>query len=147
MRALLPVTCLLLLVGSLIVRSVPSDKFQKQDGIFTGTPNEVVPAATSGLICAVLCGKRGPQSCFGFSYQGGGVCSMFTADQLKDGSVTLAPEAGSSSVSYKRIGMLPICDLNPRTAGGLSHLRTAGGGGADDRPPENSKTKKDSDKR
>ena len=37
--------------------------------------------------------------------------------------------------------------INPRTAGGLSHLRTAGGGGADDRPtPENSKTKKDSDK-
>ena len=32
----------------------------------------------------------------------------------------------------------------PRTAGGLSHLRTAGGG-AD--TPENSKTKKDSDKR
>ena len=25
--------------------------------------------------------------------------------------------------------------FNPRTAGGLSHLRTAGGGGADDRPP------------
>ena len=47
--------------------------------------------------------------------------------------------------------------LNPRTAGGLSHLRTAaavrrsvagGGGGSDDRPPpENSKTKKDSEKR
>ena len=38
--------------------------------------------------------------------------------------------------------------INPRTAGGLSHLHTAGGG-ADDRPPppENSKTKKDSDKR
>ena len=36
--------------------------------------------------------------------------------------------------------------VNPRTAGGLSHFRTAGGG-ADDRPPENSKTKKDSDKR
>ena len=35
----------------------------------------------------------------------------------------------------------------PRTAGGLSHLRTAGGGGADDRPPDNSKTKRDSDKR
>ena len=26
--------------------------------------------------------------------------------------------------------------INPRTAGGLSHLRTAGGGGADDRPPQ-----------
>ena len=36
--------------------------------------------------------------------------------------------------------------FNPRTAGGLSHLRMAGGGGADDRPPEISKTKKDSDK-
>ena len=35
--------------------------------------------------------------------------------------------------------------FNPRTAGGLSHLHTAGG--ADDTPPpENSKTKKDSDK-
>ena len=38
-------------------------------------------------------------------------------------------------------------DLNPRTAGGLSHLRTAGGGADDRPPPENSKTKKDSDKR
>ena len=28
--------------------------------------------------------------------------------------------------------------FNPRTAGGLSYLCTAGGGGADDRPPENS---------
>ena len=47
--------------------------------------------------------------------------------------------------------------VNPRTAGGLSHLCTAGGaddpgrmgGWADDPPPpiENSKTKKDSDKR
>ena len=38
--------------------------------------------------------------------------------------------------------------VNPRTTGGLSHLRTAGrGGGADDRPPGNSKTNKDSDKR
>ena len=36
---------------------------------------------------------------------------------------------------------------NPRTAGGLSHLLTAGGGGADDRPLDNSKTKEDSDKR
>ena len=37
--------------------------------------------------------------------------------------------------------------INPRTVGGLSHLRTAGG--ADDRPPppENSKTNKDNDKR
>ena len=42
-----------------------------------------------------------------------------------------------------------VSPFNPRTAGGLSHLRTAGGG-ADDRPPpppENSKTNKDSDKR
>ena len=37
--------------------------------------------------------------------------------------------------------------FNPRTAGGLSHLRTAGGGADDRPPPENSKTKKDSDKR
>ena len=37
--------------------------------------------------------------------------------------------------------------VNPRTAGGLSHLRTAGGGADDRLPPENSKTKKDSDKR
>ena len=39
-------------------------------------------------------------------------------------------------------------NFNPRTDGGLSHLRTTGRG-ADDRPPppENSKTKKDSDKR
>ena len=29
---------------------------------------------------------------------------------------------------------IPIPAINPRTAGGLSHLRTAGGG-ADDRPP------------
>ena len=35
--------------------------------------------------------------------------------------------------------------INPRTAGGLSHLRTAEGGGADDRHPDNSKTKKDSE--
>ena len=34
---------------------------------------------------------------------------------------------------------------NLRTAEGLSHLRTAGR--ADTRPPENSKTKKDSDTR
>ena len=38
-------------------------------------------------------------------------------------------------------------NFNPRTAGGLSHLRTAGGGGGMTAPPENSKTKKDSDKR
>ena len=30
--------------------------------------------------------------------------------------------------------LLAVSYLNPRTAGGLSHLRTAGGG-ADDRPP------------
>ena len=41
---------------------------------------------------------------------------------------------------------LPDGVLNPRSAGSLSHLRTAGGGGADDRPPQNSKTKKDSDR-
>ena len=42
-----------------------------------------------------------------------------------------------------------IIFFNPRTAGGLSHLRTAGGGGGrmTAPPPENSKTKKDSDKR
>ena len=38
------------------------------------------------------------------------------------------------------------CLFNPRTAGGLSHLRTAGGGGRMTGPPKNSKTKKDSDK-
>ena len=31
--------------------------------------------------------------------------------------------------------LLRLQSLNPRTAGGLSHLRTAGGG-ADDRPPQ-----------
>ena len=43
---------------------------------------------------------------------------------------------------------MPISYVIPRTAGGLSHLRTAGGGGgADTRPrPENSKTKNNSDK-
>ena len=35
--------------------------------------------------------------------------------------------------------------FNPRMAGGLSHLRTAGGGMT--APPENSKTKKASEKR
>ena len=48
--------------------------------------------------------------------------------------------------------VLEVCllspNFNPRTAGGLSHLRTAGGGGRMTAPPpENSKTKKDSDKR
>ena len=37
--------------------------------------------------------------------------------------------------------------FNPRTAGGQSHLRTAGGGGGRMTSPENSKTKKDSEKR
>ena len=36
--------------------------------------------------------------------------------------------------------------FNPRTAGGLRHLRTAGGR-IHAPPPENSKTKKDSEKR
>ena len=40
-----------------------------------------------------------------------------------------------------------VSPFNPRTAGGLSHLRTPGGGGRMTAPPENSKTKKDSDKR
>ena len=38
-------------------------------------------------------------------------------------------------------------ELNPRTAGGLSHPSTAGRGGRPPPPPENSKTKKDSNKR
>ena len=42
---------------------------------------------------------------------------------LKD---TLPPWAGLGTFDL-------TFDLNPRTAGGLSHLRTAGG--ADDRPP------------
>ena len=41
---------------------------------------------------------------------------------------------------------LHLHNVNPRTAGGLSHLRTAGGGRMT-APPENSKTKKDRDKR
>ena len=37
--------------------------------------------------------------------------------------------------------------INPRTDGGLGQLRTDGGGGADDSPPEISKTKQRSEKR
>ena len=41
----------------------------------------------------------------------------------------------------------PLGHINPHTAGGVSHLRTAGGGGGWVPPtPDNLKTKKDSDK-
>ena len=53
----------------------------------------------------------------------------------------------SSRVFRSTVDMTLNFKFNPRTAGGLSHLRTAGGGGGWPPPPENSKTKKGSDKR
>ena len=47
---------------------------------------------------------------------------------LKD---TLLPWAGLGILTFDL-----TFDLNPCTAGGLSHLHTAGGGGADTRPPQ-----------
>ena len=59
------------------------------------------------------------------------VVFSLSAKNLTGGGVEINPPAGAR--------------VNPHMAGGLSHLRTAGG--RIPAPPENSKTKKDSDKR
>ena len=67
---------------------------------------------------------------------------------LEEAAIYPCKVANQGTACYLLYRALARWYVNPRTAGVLSHLRTAGGGGGGrPPPPENSKTKKDSDKR
>ena len=83
----------------------------------------------------------------------GGATGQGSSERLYENHNLVLPMGGTLYTLVVLDTTATLWKFNPRTAGGLSHLRTVGGG-ADDRPPQrtlggrsSSKTKKDGDKR